>query len=70
MISVCFRYVLPFIKNDDGYTSVEFGLIGGLIALTLISALGISGSQLSEIFNKILSDFSTSVSESTIKEIN
>jgi pilus assembly protein Flp/PilA len=45
-------------KDESGATAIEYGLIAALIAVVLISSLGLLGNNISTSFNKI----STSVS--------
>lgn len=39
--------------EDDGASAIEYGLIAGLIAVVLITALGLTGTSLSSVFNNI-----------------
>ncbi|MFJ2989716.1 Flp family type IVb pilin [Collimonas sp. NPDC087041] len=50
--------LLKFLRDEDGITAIEYGLIGGLVAVALITAIGyLTGSAgtggLSGIFNAI-----------------
>ena len=40
-----------FLKNEDGATAIEYGLIAALIAVAAISAMQGLGSQLETTFN-------------------
>ncbi|HEY1066524.1 MAG TPA: Flp family type IVb pilin [Pirellulales bacterium] len=42
-----------FIKNEDGATMVEYGLMLALIAIVCIVAVGTVGSNASALFNSI-----------------
>ena len=42
-----------FIKSEEGVTALEYGLIGGLIALVIVTSLTTLGTDLSGAFNKI-----------------
>ena len=44
---------LKLIKNDEGATAIEYGLIAALIAVAAIAAMGNIGSQLSTTFNNV-----------------
>lgn len=44
-----------FIKDDDGVTAIEYGLIIALIAVVIIGALTIVGTSLNSIFENIAS---------------
>ena len=45
--------VMKFLKEEDGATAIEYGLIAGLIAIAIIAALTTLSGGLSELFNKI-----------------
>jgi pilus assembly protein Flp/PilA len=42
-----------FIKSEEGVTALEYGLIGGLIALAIVTALTTLGQDLSTAITKI-----------------
>lgn len=42
-----------FIRNESGATAIEYGLIAGLIAVAIITALTFTGSQVAKQFNTI-----------------
>lgn len=42
-----------FIRNESGATAIEYGLIAGLIAVVIISALTLTGSKIQAQFNAI-----------------
>jgi len=44
------------IKNEDGATAIEYGLIAALIAVAAIAAFQLVGTNLSGIFNTVASD--------------
>jgi pilus assembly protein Flp/PilA len=41
------------VKNEDGATAIEYGLIAALIAVAAISAFQLVGSNLSSVFHNI-----------------
>ena len=43
------------IRNDDGATAIEYGLIAALIAVAAIAAFTAVGTNLSSIFNTVAS---------------
>lgn len=45
--------VMKFLKEDDGATAIEYGLIAGLIAIAIIAALTALSGGLSTLFNNI-----------------
>jgi pilus assembly protein Flp/PilA len=45
--------MIRFIKNEEGATAIEYGLIASLIAVVLITVLTTVGTSLSAKFNTI-----------------
>jgi pilus assembly protein Flp/PilA len=42
-----------FLKNESGATAIEYGLIAGLIAVVIITAISTVGTNLSAKFNAV-----------------
>ena len=42
-----------FIRNESGATAIEYGLIAGLIAVAIIAATKLVGTNAAKQFNKI-----------------
>jgi pilus assembly protein Flp/PilA len=42
-----------FVKDESGATAIEYGLIAGLIAVVIISAISTVGTKLSAKFNAV-----------------
>ncbi|WP_432259421.1 Flp family type IVb pilin [Cupriavidus sp. TMH.W2] len=42
-----------FIRDEDGVTAIEYGLIAALIAVTIIVSTKLVGTNLSNLFNTI-----------------
>lgn len=42
-----------FIREDDGATAIEYGLIAALIAVAIVAVLLTLGPQLSGVFTKV-----------------
>ncbi|MDD7909051.1 MULTISPECIES: Flp family type IVb pilin [Pseudovibrio] len=42
-----------FLKDESGATAIEYGMIAGLIAVAIITAVGLLGDQLSQAFTAI-----------------
>jgi pilus assembly protein Flp/PilA len=45
--------VKRFLNDESGATAIEYGLIAALIAVVIITAVGLVGTQLDATFNKI-----------------
>jgi pilus assembly protein Flp/PilA len=46
-------YVVRFLKDESGATAIEYGLIAALIAVGIIGAARLLGSQISDTFNNV-----------------
>lgn len=46
-------YVTKFLKQDDGVTALEYGLIAALIAAVIVGAVTIIGTKVNTAFTKI-----------------
>ena len=45
--------IIRFMKDEEGATAIEYGLIVGLISLAIIGTAGVLGTDLSAAFTKI-----------------
>lgn len=45
--------VTAFVKDEEGVTAIEYGLIAGLIAVVIIGAVTTVGSDLNKVFKKV-----------------
>ena len=45
------KFIKKLVRNEEGATAIEFGLIAALIAVAAISAMQGLGEQLSSTFN-------------------
>lgn len=45
--------IARFAKDDSGATAIEYGLIAGLIAITIIASATSLGNELSSLFTNI-----------------
>lgn len=45
--------LLNFIKDEEGVTAIEYGLIAALIAVTIIVSITLVGDELVVIFNRV-----------------
>jgi pilus assembly protein Flp/PilA len=45
--------IVRFVKDESGATAIEYGLIAALIAVGIIGAARILGSQISTTFNSV-----------------
>lgn len=47
------KALLNFIKDEEGVTAIEYGLIAALIAVVIIASVALIGTNLNVIFGKI-----------------
>ena len=47
------KFVTRFLKDESGATAIEYGLIAALIAVVLVTALGLVGTSLTTVFTTI-----------------
>jgi len=47
------RFINRFARDEEGVTAIEYGLIAALIAVVIITAVTIVGTQLARVFNFI-----------------
>ena len=48
-----FTTILKLLRNEDGATAIEYGLIAALIGVAIITAVGLVGSGLNTTFNSV-----------------
>ena len=51
-----FRHLSRLVRDDNGATAIEYGLIAALIAVAAIGAFTAVGSSLTGIFNSVAGD--------------
>ena len=49
---------MSFMKDESGATAIEYGLIAGLIAVVIITAVTNSGTSLNGVFGTVASELS------------
>lgn len=47
------KLLRDFIRDEDGATAIEYGLIAALIAVGIIVAATVLGGSLSDLFNRV-----------------
>ena len=53
------KAIQKFLREEDGVTAIEYGLIAALIAVVIIAAVTFVGTQLKTTFNSIGSSLKT-----------
>lgn len=46
-------FITKLIKDERGATAIEYGLIAGLIAVVIITSVGLIGNDLRQVFENI-----------------
>ena len=47
------KFIKKFVKDESGATAIEYGLIAALIAVLIITAVGLVGTRLEAVFEAI-----------------
>lgn len=47
------QHIMKFLREEEGATAIEYGLIAGLVAVGIIVALTALGTDLSGLFTRI-----------------
>jgi pilus assembly protein Flp/PilA len=53
------KKLMRFLKDEDGVTAIEYGLIAALIAVTIIVAVTLVGTSLNQIFGRVSTELQT-----------
>ncbi|WP_332772653.1 Flp family type IVb pilin [Phenylobacterium sp.] len=53
------KFVTRFLKDESGATAIEYGLIAALIAVVLVSAMGLVSGSLNDLLSGISTDLDT-----------
>ena len=53
------KFISRFAKNESGATAIEYGLIAALIAVALITVLGLMKDSLVKTFTKVSTTLNT-----------
>ncbi len=53
------KKLMRFLKDEDGVTAIEYGLIAALIAVVIIVAVTLVGTSLNQIFGRVSTELST-----------
>lgn len=47
------KFITRFLKDEEGATAIEYGLLAGLIAVVIITSVGLIGQDLKDAFQNI-----------------
>ena len=53
------KHIVRFMKEEDGATAVEYGLMVALIAVVIIASVKLLGTNLNSNFSKVATDIGT-----------
>ncbi len=54
-----FSKMIAFVRDEDGSTAIEYGLIAALVSVAAIGALSALGDSLNNIFNMVSSELTS-----------
>ncbi len=54
-----FAKMIEFVRDEDGATAIEYGLIAALVSVAAIGALTAMGDSLSTMFNMVSSELTS-----------
>ncbi|MCU9953557.1 Flp family type IVb pilin [Burkholderia sp. MS455] len=60
-MSKLIQQVSRFVRDEDGVTAIEYGLIAALIAVGIIVAVTAVGTELKDVFTTIAADLTAAV---------
>jgi pilus assembly protein Flp/PilA len=58
------KRLMRFLKDEEGVTAIEYGLIAALIAVAIIAVLTTAGGALQDIFTRVSTELTTAASAS------
>ena len=47
------KAIMNFIREEEGVTAIEYGLIAALIAIVISAAVSLTGANLSDLFGRV-----------------
>jgi pilus assembly protein Flp/PilA len=53
------QHVMKFVKNEDGLTTVEYAIAGGLVGAAVIIAFGLLGDEVATVITSIITALKT-----------
>ena len=48
--------LMRFLKDEEGVTAIEYGLIAAGIAIAIVTAVGLVGDELVNLFNEVVTE--------------
>ena len=54
---------MKFLKDEDGVTAIEYGLIAALIAVVIIAGASAVGDELNDLFNRVAGELTPLVQD-------
>ena len=56
------KTMIKFLKEEEGVSAIEYGLIAALVAVAIITILKTAGTSLQQIFQKVATELQTAAS--------
>ncbi|WP_219219818.1 Flp family type IVb pilin [Variovorax boronicumulans] len=57
--------IMKFLRDEEGATAIEYGLIAGLVAVALVGTLTALGGDLGKLFAKVSGTITTAITPPT-----
>ena len=59
----CPKTLRRFLRTEDGVTAIEYGIIAALVAVVIITAVSLVGTELTRTFNTVAGSFPSSTGD-------
>ena len=56
------KTLVRFLRDEEGVSAIEYGLIAALVAVAIITILKTAGTSLQQIFQKVATELQTAAS--------
>ena len=56
------NFIKNFIREEDGVTAIEYGLIASLVGVAIVGAVTALGNKLNVVFNAVVANLTTTTS--------
>ena len=61
----CLKMLRRLLRTEDGVTAIEYGLIASLVAVVIIAAVSMVGTELTRTFDTIAASFPSSTEDNS-----
>ena len=57
------QHMINFFKDEEGATAIEYGLLAALIAVAIITTVGLVGTEINNVFTKIKTELAAAIAD-------